>query len=232
MSIRNTGILWMLFIIFFGGLYHTVNSQEINSNNVSTELRNRYSIKSLKTNSVGIPTHVEGDLTPAGSQGDEIDISYTFFEENKHLFKMENPRKELIRKKIKKDELGMTHVFFNQTYKGVMVYGGELIVHFTSQKRIKSVNGFYKHGINISPNPNISKQESEDIASLDLKNNFGTGDITDTRLMVYNHEGAYHLIWKMMLKIDSPPGNWEYFIDANSGEILYKANRIKFQGIS
>jgi len=125
------------------------------------------------------------------AKGDEINVSYAFFEENKDLFRMNNPRQELIVKKTKKDDIGMTHVFLKQTYKDVEVYGGELIVHFTSNKRIKSINGFYEHGIKISTIPAVSQQTAESIAFSDLENNYGRGDITDTRLMIYDHKGTY-----------------------------------------
>jgi Zn-dependent metalloprotease len=218
--------------MFFGGSYHVINSQEINEENVLTEFQKKYTVKIFKTNSVGIPTFIEGDLTPFSANGDEINISYIFFQENQRLFQMGNPRQELIVKKVKKDELGMTHVTFNQLYKGIEVYGGELIVHFSSTKRIKSVNGFYKPGIKIPTTPTIPQVTSENIALVDLEKNLGRGDITDTRLMIYEYKEIYYLIWKVMLKIESPIGSWEYFIDANSGDILYKANRIKFQSSS
>lgn len=228
MFIKNKKIICMLIAIFVGGLYQSADSQETKSENILNGLSKKYTVSKLKINNDGIITYIEGDLTPANAQGDETEISYTFFEENKHLFWMNSPRQELIEVNKKKDSLGMTHVFFKQTYKNIEVYGGEEIVHFTSNKRIKSVNGFYKHDIKISTTPDISQQTSESIAFLDLEKNFGKGNITDTRLMVYDHEGSYHLIWKVILKVESPPGNWEYFIDAHSGAILFKANRINY----
>jgi Zn-dependent metalloprotease len=225
--IKSLNFFIFLFFIFFG-LYQTTSSQESNVESILAELRTKYVVDILRTNGAKIPTYIEGDLTPADAQGDEVNISYFFFEQNQQLFRMEAPRKELVVRKIKDDNLGMRHIFFKQAYQGIEVYGGELIVHFSPTNRIKVVNGIYKHGIKISPDPSIQNQRAEEIALSDLEINFGIGDVTDTRLMIYDHKGTYHLIWKIMLKIKQPLGNWEYFVDAFSGDILYKANRIKF----
>ncbi len=65
----------------------------------------------------------------------------TYLEKNEAKTGIKNPNKKLKVKSTQKDELGMTHVRFNQTVNGVNVEGSEVIVHFNEDNEVVSANG-------------------------------------------------------------------------------------------
>ncbi|HEX8679572.1 MAG TPA: hypothetical protein VF683_06420, partial [Chthoniobacterales bacterium] len=54
------------------------------------------------------------------------------------------------------DDIGATHVKFNQTYRGLKVFGAQLIVHMNG-RGITAVNGNFIPDIAVDPNPTISE---------------------------------------------------------------------------
>lgn len=68
-----------------------------------------------------------------------------FLADHKALFKMVNPRGELIASDVTIDEgaLGMTHVRLSQVERGVPVVGGELYAHYDRGGRLTSIQGHY-----------------------------------------------------------------------------------------
>ncbi|MGH2794114.1 MAG: M4 family metallopeptidase, partial [Actinomycetota bacterium] len=65
--------------------------------------------------------------------------------------------------KIDRDAIGMSHVWFRQHYRGVPVFGGQLVVHMDAQG-ITGVNGFYVPGLNIPTKPSLSAASATRIA--------------------------------------------------------------------
>ena len=195
------------------------------------KLKREYNVTNITFDKKGIPTFIKGDLTPKGIQGDEKEKTYKFFEENRELFKMVDPRNELQIARIAKDELGMTHVRLNQLYKGIKVYGSELITHFTSSGKLKSINGRFLSGINAPNTPRIGKAEAKGIALSDILSNFKIAkpEVSGTQLIIYPIRDVTYLAWLVKISFDNPPGRWEYFINAFDGTVIYKANRITYK---
>src|SRR5262249_26215565 len=62
-----------------------------------------------------------------------------------------------------KDNLGMTHVRMTQTYKGIPVVGGKLIVHLTRHK-VAGINGRFVADLDLSTEPTITLEQAADSA--------------------------------------------------------------------
>jgi bacillolysin len=65
--------------------------------------------------------------------------------------------------KIDRDTIGMTHVWFQQRYRGVPVFGGQLVVHMNAAG-ITGVNGFYVPALDLSAKPSLSLASATRIA--------------------------------------------------------------------
>ena len=59
--------------------------------------------------------------------------------------------------KVATDEIGATHVKFDQTYRGMNVFGAQLIVHM-NDRGITAVNGTFVPGIAVDPYPALNAQ--------------------------------------------------------------------------
>lgn len=70
------------------------------------------------------------------------------------------------------DELGMDHIRMTQTYQGVHVIGGELIVHMTSDQVI-GINGRFVENLQLSITPELSADEAESQAVADVQRRGG-----------------------------------------------------------
>src|SRR5690242_13139024 len=66
------------------------------------------------------------------------------------------------------DEQGATHVRYDQTYRGVKVWSGEVIVHQGAQLRGPALTSEIKNGINVGTVPSLSAADAVKVAARDL----------------------------------------------------------------
>lgn len=188
-------------------------------------LKNVPSIEFLNIDKSGA-IHIEGELSSATALGNEISASFTFFERHKSSLYLAEPLKELTVEQTNHDRLGLTHIKFRQTYNEVPVITGQLITHFDKENKINTVNGSLVRDIQINHVPTITSSEAVQNSVSDLKSFFGDGSANEAELVVFPWEGEIYLSWRMFILTDFPMGRWEYFVNAHTGDIIYKANRI------
>ncbi len=193
-----------------------------------SKLKNEYTITNLIIDENGVPSYIEGNLTPKGVLGEEKEKALKFFNENKDLFGMSIPENELKVKTIEKDELQMIHIRFNQYYKDIPVYGHELIAHYASNGELKTVNGSFLSGINIPNNPTINVAFAKQKVISDISSNFrgSSYNVTEAKLYIYKFQNNIYLSWLVRISLENPSGRWEYFVNAVNGDLIYKANRL------
>ncbi|MBU1319992.1 MAG: M4 family metallopeptidase [candidate division Zixibacteria bacterium] len=197
-----------------------------------SNMENKYDLSSYSEKSDGTPDFVQGDLVKGVAAGDEFRATIQFLTENKAAFRMNDPASELVSVRVDYDDLGMRHLRMQQFHQGVRVIGGEYISHFRADGTMRTLNGNYVADISIDVNPTIPSAQAVQIGQIDLSTSFGAGNPTDAELVIFPWEvegeelEANYLCWRFFLLSDSPMGRWEYFVDAKSGEVIYKANRI------
>ena len=139
---------------------------------------------------------------------------------------IENASEELSLRKTVQDDLGMKHVRLDQRYKGLRVIGRELVAHYAVDGTLRTVNGNFEPGINVETTPMIAGQTASKIATDDLATFFAKANPNEPELVIFPWGGTNYLAWRLFLYSDTPDGRWEYFIDAATGRVIYKANRI------
>jgi bacillolysin len=65
---------------------------------------------------------------------------------------------------VSTDAIGGTHVKFDQTYKGLKVFGAQLVVHMNS-RGITAVNGHFVPGVNADRTPRLSAAQASQFAT-------------------------------------------------------------------
>ena len=213
--------LFVLLVTIF-----TTASARLDKSEGKIVLADNMSVRIYHENEKGIPDFVDGTLSERAASGYEVATAMEFFESNRTSFKMSDPITELKASRIDKDPIGMQHVRFRQSYNGVRVFGGDLIAHFSTDGVLKTVNGNYESEINLRIKPAILADDAATIAVSDLESFFATGTPDQPELIVFRWNDSYYLCWRFYVITTAKMGRWEYFIDANDGSVIFKANRI------
>ncbi|MEZ4979083.1 MAG: hypothetical protein R2772_07275 [Chitinophagales bacterium] len=145
---------------------------------------------------------------------DDFSTSPTsIFTTHKNAFNL-GPDDEMILTKTKTDNLGWTHYFFQQEYKGINVDGAEYIIH--SSLNETKANGSLALNINASEIPTIDDSIALSIAAVDFGSTIEYIESSDLRFIKYN-SNSYILVHHFTLygKVDAK----EYYVNATNGNI-------------
>lgn len=180
----------------------------------------------------GAPTRVRGALSGPQTGAPET-IARQFLAATKGMYAMKAPEKELQLKGIGTDRRGNRHVRFQQLYKGLPVFGGELIVHMDNGNAIRGVNSKFAPKINLPSEPTVS---SDDAKQKVLKHAPDNKEVTglEPTLLVLVHEDKPYLAWHITvagtcktLKGSKMGAKWEYFVDALTGDVIWRYNNLQ-----
>jgi Zn-dependent metalloprotease len=134
-------------------------------------------------------------------------------------------------------------VRLEQRYKGIPVYGADVVIHLNSNGDGESFNGtYYNIEENIDTAPSVAEQSAVQIVTASLMGKTSLHTLTpmerklvqyeqpQSTLCLYQDKGlikkfvlAYHIIATPSLQ-----QRWEYFIDATTGKVLHKFSAICF----
>lgn len=126
-------------------------------------------------------------------------------------------------KEVTQDEYGMTHVKTQQSFNGVKVTGGEMIVHFDKNGKVDSTSG---KAIDIPKDFNTYPRLSSEDAIKLAKKSFGreTSEAPKTELTIISNPKTNQpeLAYKVTTKnLDfNNPSSKEFFINAKTGQII------------
>ncbi len=160
-------------------------------------------------------------------------IARGFLDQNRALFGLRSATDELQLLRYQPDhQLGFAHLRLEQVYKGLPVFGRQLMVHLDPEQRVVAVNGQFQPAIDVPTAPVISAEQAMETALADLKGEkllpFELAKIEihpapeDTRLMVYvDHQGNASLTWEVTILTAAPLGQWSYFINASRPVVVH-----------
>jgi bacillolysin len=164
--------------------------------------------------------------------------AFGYLESLKETLKITAPENEFKITTSETDELNQQHIRMDQIFKGIPVYGGEMILH-TDGIEVDKLNGRYFPTPKITNlNPTIDQQKAIDLVKLDLKKVSIFQNLTPLEKSVLKYSAPkseliiYHenedlnkefLTWKIEIRPNLIE-RWEYFVDAKSGKIISKYN--------
>lgn len=153
--------------------------------------------------------------------------------------------------KTKSDKLGLTHSKIQQLYKGVPVYGAEMVIHYAADGKINTMNGEFISNLNMDVMVALSPEEAVQLAIRSTKAEKFRWEIEayeQSIKEIYNDEtktwkpkaelfiapvggnfygSDFKLAYKVMIPVERPyPANWVYFIDAKTGEVINKYDQL------
>jgi Zn-dependent metalloprotease len=144
-------------------------------------------------------------------------------------------------REVRMDATSKIRIRLNQHYKNIPVYGAEAVVHLNRNGHGKSFNGkYFNIQDNIEINPAISPQVAERKVNSQITGKSGLHVLSDTERKFVQYERPHTTLCiyqeKSLLKsfvlayhIISTPSlhqRWEFFVDANTGNVLHKFETI------
>lgn len=192
-----------------------------------------------------LPIYVEGAFDFSKQVQTRSNIprasTYAFLQQFRAPLHLEDPEQEFRIQRQDTDPEGVTHTRLYQYFKGLPVYGTEVIVH-SRDGAITLFNGRYFATPQInSIQPRLSAKEAVAISRQDLAKRTTLLDFTPAleeitgetavskeELCIYFSDPAGqkpHLAYEIRTAAN-PLEKWTYLIDAHSGAILKKYNRV------
>ncbi len=234
-------ICWMFFLMFsilFGSSVFNPKplppdkQERLDRTKAIMQLRSQDpEVKIRFDETTGCVATIDGDVT-SPSNRDPLEITLDFMEEYSSLFRIENPREEFVVASEKSDDFGKIHLKLNQVWKQIPVWGAQIGVHLNSDGSIYYINGGYypspdievKHSLTEEQGVNSAVQHYTDLGGSPVKS-------SDAELMIYPVDGKeFKVAWHITIQGENIMDGWEYFVDANTGEILYRITTIRYDG--
>ena len=182
----------------------------------------------------GTPEFVSGKLTNASADSPES-IVFNYINEKSQSFKLGGNAKNSFNIVDKQtDDLGFTYLRLQQVYQGTPVFGSIITAHVDKNGVLTAISGAVQPNLDkkaAKKAEKFSKKDAIAAGESDLKADIGSqpeyeyAPKADYVIFVKDDEAhyAYHVNYNFL----SPqPGNWDYFVDASTGEVLSKYNSI------
>ncbi|GEM_PF-1488507 len=124
-------------------------------------------------------------------------------------------------------------IHYQQYYQGIPVYKALTTLRIdTKEGKIPLIGVDFYSDIHISPKPKVSAEEAIRIAKEDIGFNDSTDRLlNEPSLIILPVSGKkYLLVWTFILSVKGENfGEWRYFVDANTNEVIVKRNEIDFE---
>ncbi len=190
----------------------------------------------------GLPVFIHGKIPNLSStkhaRGTVEAKAFGYLESIKNTLKIAYPQDEFQITTSEIDQLNQQHIRMNQFYKGIPVYGGEMILH-TDGQEVDKMNGRY-FPTPILPNikPTIEAQQAVYFAIKDLSKTKKINILSEaeksllkytkpkTELLIYHVNediDSERLVWKIEIRPNLIE-RWDYFVDAINGNVVDKFN--------
>jgi Zn-dependent metalloprotease len=169
---------------------------------------------------------------------------YEYLDYIKEALRSENPQQEFRLKSKETDELGMHHVKMQQIYKDIPVWCAEIYLH-SRQDRIDLFNGNYYPTPGLSNLvPAINELTVLELTIEDISNHTIYRELNSDEKEILGYDEPlcelviYHkdrnpfnpqLTWHVSIRPNFVE-QWEYFIDAESGDIIHFYNNTRRDG--
>lgn len=149
-------------------------------------------------------------------------VAYSFLSDNKDFFGIDKNDIKLFKAEEGNNEW---YVEYQQYYNELLVYNGKVSATLSKNGELVAVGSDLYSNIDIDTSPQLSEEEALQKA----KTQFGheAAEVKNSSLIIYSKDiNDYHLTWRISVFSERPVAGKEYFIDANTGEILLQYDTV------
>ena len=170
---------------------------------------------------VGTPMQIRGARLQ-NANGNALATARTFLSANKSLLRLQNPGQELAPAGRLQDELGLSHLRFEQRYKGLRVWPAEVLVHLDEEGSVYLLDGAYVP----TPRLDIRPVISSEAAVLEARSIVPGSKVSKPELFIFAPgDRAARLAWRMEAEV-SAQSRWLVVIDAVNGARLLAYDQV------
>ncbi len=174
---------------------------------------------SIRTSPSGTISSIAGPLSEARG-GSAQEIAAAFLVANHELLRIDPDELELERSNTM---AGGSHLLYRQRHKGVPVEFSRVKIHLSERGEVLGFQSSYVPGIDLPAVPTLSAQQAARAASADGGGGAEGGSLV--YLPLYKN-GELRLAWKF--KTHGARRLWVYYVDAHSGEILFRYDELRY----
>ncbi|MEA2336210.1 MAG: bacillolysin, partial [Thermoanaerobaculia bacterium] len=177
----------------------------------------------------GNPTFITGDMGKLGP-GSADKASKDFLKAQKDLLNL-NGTEDFDLRGVETDNLGQKHVKFQETLKGLPVFGAEYIVHSDAAGNVIGMNGHVaKDDVKLPRNPSVDAVTATARASAQAGIINGRALGASSLTYVINEKGNAFLAWMTRVEYVNAQGPQidKVFADATSGDLILTAPEYKY----
>ena len=166
----------------------------------------------------GMPYFVRGSLGSVAPQLDDASALADALPAIGAMFRVEPT--DLVATDLRHDQIGMTHVRYQQYANGLRVVGGDLVVHVAADGTVRSVSGTARGAGLPSPAPAIAADAAADIARAATLD--GAVDVTGSTLtyVLASSDGSAHLAWEVAVVGRRVLLSDRVYVDAHAGTVV------------
>jgi len=171
------------------------------------------------------PKFIKGTLSAPSTDEPET-IARKFLNSIRDLLHYQQGLKEELNlSHVEKNTDGSHHLYFEQVLNDLPVFEGSTQVHVNSKGVVTAYKDYRLTEVDIPLKPGIRKKAAVDKALGDLGDPHAKGK---ARLVLYrDRDRKVHLAWEVEILKKGEMGGRYYFVDAHSGELLYKYAQIR-----
>ncbi len=185
----------------------------------------------------GLPVMINGVLKSPDRNASIEAKCYAYLDAISEQIRIGAPQDEFLIEKESTNDQGIRHIRMEQYYQGLKVHGGQIVLH-EKDGDIYLFNGrHYPSPVIEELNPSFDLEMASNIVRQDFSNwqeldhdqlLLVAHEQLKAELVIYHLDKAIHqekLAWHI-IAIPNITERWEYFIDAQNGEILHKFSNI------
>lgn len=169
-----------------------------------------------------VPSFVTGripveEFSTAGTAAQQ---GWDFWDAYGRAFGVADPRGELALRSVERDDVGMTHLEYDQRHRGLPVFGRRLLLHLDGGA-VTVINGEFTPDIGSSTTPTLSSAGARTAArgAVPARRLLAGGPRPELLVHVDGAERAQPA-WRITVASRRPVGLWQVFVDARTGEVL------------
>lgn len=176
----------------------------------------------------GAPYTLRDCVTPVVPNASPETIARAFLRDLHRLFAMPASLADL---RLLNTTYGLdsSHVYFQQTYQGLPVYGAYTSVHLDRFQRIQVLHNRYQADLAADlSGASVSASQAVQIAqqAIGLVRPRSGNAPPPEQVIFPQADHSSRLAWKVIILAAEPQGDWEVLVDATNGSVIKRYNRL------
>ncbi|MCP4583213.1 MAG: T9SS type A sorting domain-containing protein [candidate division Zixibacteria bacterium] len=141
--------------------------------------------------------------------------------------------------KVKSGKLILDKFYFihlTQTFDNIDIWGSRLNLKATPEGKVFLAGGEIFSDISLNTSPGITNEMAKASATSGIIYNQSTDIVSDGELfvlpLIFDDKIEYRLCYKYDITTNDPLANWQAFVDAHDGAVLWREDMIRYETVS